>query len=365
MALQTLPNYIDYPSIPGTNNLGSLGYTQNGILMNAAGEYGAVILQVPPTFSGNITKIHFNCETAPTSGNLVLSVQTVNASGFPSGTDWSTNTNVTITAAASSGWQTGTLTSAAAIVPGDLIALKVQVDTGSSFSGYLSRAGIPLSNLEGGLVTGTYNDGTDRTTTYPHIFAELSDGTIIAFGTYVPQTDLLTNNVNTAGGGYGMKFTIPFKCRVVGMKAYINSVAFSTGDILFRLVDSDASTNLESVTIAAENLVQGNNQGGLFNAYFDTAVTLDKNDVVYVMTELGSGMTDTIQYYQHVVDGGTAATKWMDSFMSNATPCSVSGGTITAENRYHWYLTSLIIDQLDDGAGAGGGSGTVGFISVT
>lgn len=355
MALTNSNDYIKLPSYGQIHSLTpvTLGYIQNGYLLNAAGEYGGITLQVPPGRGGTITKIHLNCKTVPTAGDLKVSVQSVDSNGYPAG-DWSTDTNATVAAAAAAGWQVGTLTAGAVVAAGDVISIVAEVPAGSSFAGWLTRLSNSFSNYVGGFPFGVFNDGSDKkASSMLGICAELSDGSILAFNQFAPISHSApTANVSTTGDGWGMKFTIPFKCRAVGIGGSI--LALNNGDsVFFRLaVDGNSVNDLGNLTLTADQTAGATGYSHMVQGFFSAAVALDAGDVIYLIAEMAAGIIAT---YKHETDGGTGEAKFLDA-VTDGTPVTIAAGTITEESRNHFYQVYIIIDQVDDGTGGGGGT---------
>ena len=117
MALQTIKGGL---AIPQAHTV-SYPIISSVMALTAVSYKGAVIIQAPKT--GNISNIGFLASVYNTQADIDVRIETINASGDPSGTLWTANTNVAYSVT-SVGWkETAALTASAAVVAGDLIAV--------------------------------------------------------------------------------------------------------------------------------------------------------------------------------------------------------------------------------------------------
>lgn len=163
---------------------------------------------------------------------------------------------------------------------------------------------------------------------------------------------------NTAPGSstnpkkYGAKLTVPFKCRVIG----VSLRAGTDGDAKFQLLNS-GFTELASVTLDKDLISEMCQTPTSFvnpAALFTTPQTLAAGDVVYILAEPTSATVVRMQYF----DLGTSP----PSGILNAFPGGSAMETGSLNDSNVWtaettrrYVASLLIDQLDDGVGGGGG----------
>jgi hypothetical protein len=114
--------WVTYPPVANQQTLGASVQT---FIIDSVGEYVAIVFAAPR--SGNIRKIHFRTATVTTVGSgLEVRMETVDTStGYPTGTLWGANNNVTVAAITANTWHAATLTADAVVSVGDILAVKV------------------------------------------------------------------------------------------------------------------------------------------------------------------------------------------------------------------------------------------------
>jgi hypothetical protein len=182
-------------------------------------------------------------------------------------------------------------------------------------------------------------------------------GTWYNAGVGAPTFPIGANNnnfVNTSSNPerYGVKMTMPFKCRVIGMAGKHDN----NGDSKYVLLDASFA-ELGSISMDKEELTavgaDGYGAHGLFRRMFSTAITLNKDDVVYAL--IAPTTTTSIRI---VFSEFNTAVSGIESALPGGS--SVQHGSLNDSNSWaqqtgRAYWVTLIIDQIDDGASAGGG----------
>lgn len=204
-----------WPAAPYVSNPGTGSST---VLLDASGEYVAFIFQAPK--SGVIDRLRFQGGALTTNPSVAdCRLETVAATGDPSGTLAGTTSNGAVTInAANSIWE-ATLTTPLTVTQGDWLCFKVAWTSGAfnvirepnagnslywgGLYGAQSIGGVASRFSNGPMPFGIrYNDG---------LYAKL-DRSIVAAGT-------ITNNFisTTNPDERGIKFVPPFSCKATGM----------------------------------------------------------------------------------------------------------------------------------------------------
>lgn len=256
--------------------------------LGASDKYG-MVFQAPKT--GNIRKISFRTGTVGTAQDTDARIETVDpATGFPSGTLKTVNSNATIAAASitANAWVTSpAFTADAAVTVGDLIAA-VLVPTSTpnyqvnGFTVGTSGFRVPYPVYDSG--TG-YTKPTDH---IPGIGVEYDDGSYYFIPNTVPILTITahtTFNTGSTPDEIGMKFKMLAPCRVNGIWIW----ADTDGDFDVVIYDSDGTTVLSTTSFDKDNR-QGTGSGHHF-LLLDTPVEL-LADTYYRVTILPSSATN-------------------------------------------------------------------------
>jgi hypothetical protein len=267
--------------------------------LDAVNERSACIFTAPKT--GTIDRVGFRTSTATTTADRIVTLETLNASGQPSGTLWGTNTTATVSVTSTDDdtWFEVTLTAGASVTQGDRLALVVSAPGaspgnsvimhwsvtggGSAFPYVANNVGVGWAKTVGRWFCGAvrYSD-----TTWP---------TTIGLYPLATGTGSVDNSVFTTASTpdeRGNKITIPFACKVGG--AWAHHSAAQTGDFTWKLYDS-------GTTVLASKAIDGDysNASGHMWHMFGTEVTLNAGDVVR-LTKLPTSATNVansaIQY---------------------------------------------------------------------
>ena len=351
MALVNLPGVLFWPPMMGAAANPSYGT----MLLDAAGEKAGAVIEVPK--AGNIRKIHFRTGTVTTGETVDVRVETVDGSGDPSGTLWAANTNVSqlILATDDTVWFSPTLTADAVVVAGDKIGVVIALPTP-----------INVGNMNivriGDVETMTQLAYTDLFTASwlksaigkPCVALEYSDGTFSdTIGCY-PISTLSTRTFNSGStpDERGIKFQVPWKCRVKG--AWYHGASPTTGGTL-RLKLYDSGGTLLVQTPSVDHDLLRTLTAGRCPLNFTATQELSIN-TVYRLTLLPETATN-VTLNEFTVNAAAI----MDAFaggqnvhLTTRTDAGAFTDTVTERT-----MMGLIVDQLDDGAGGGGGIGAL------
>lgn len=259
------------------NSLGAVSQT-----LDASGERTIAVLRAPAT--GSITAVVIRSgATVTSSGDVTVRLESVDAStGDASGSLLAANTSGTVTVAATNTFYTATLTAAASVTKGDVIAVVVEWVSGN-FLIAGTTSGQTASNFPYGE---TNVSGSMVKNATPPILA-LSYG-----GTYYEQTGTLPSfatNLTAIGTGttpdeLGSIFVAPAAFQVGSLWAYCDA----DGDLDVVLYNA-ANGTVASVSFDKD--IRFSTSGGLMVAPLASPVTLTSGDTYRVVVKPTSATT--------------------------------------------------------------------------
>ncbi len=326
--------------------------SNTGFQMNASGVREAIILDVPE--SGNISKVGLRVGTAANPQDLKLSLQGVDSSGFPSGTNYKGSAPVVIGSIAANTFFEGTLaTPATAAVAGDKVAIVAEFNAtvGDVFITVWSGGGqqyvFPYTCKFDGttwakqtsvLATGSFSLGYDDGR-YPRC------GIIPLTGGISSQTYAQASTPNE----YGLAFTPSVPCRCVGLWHCYGRAA--SADALISLFSGSSSpTSLTSITELQAQV--RSTTAGYNELYFPSPQNLAAG-TEYVLAMRAT----TSNNITHRFSGVANAAMWEQLGWPPWTPklATRSGGA----GAFTLATTSMpfmgpILDRVDNGSGSGG-----------
>ena len=345
MTLVSLSTVLNWPGLCGNFNSGpALG---NWLNTSTTTQWGAYVFAAQQDMT--VSHVGFRVSTANGSPTVEVRIETVDTStGNPTGTLWGTNTNATSGTITANSNPLVALTASASITKGQLFCVKFVFASGTQIiiqslgqNSVFSNSSLPYHVLNTGSVvksqfanhTASIALGSSSTTFYQ------VPGTIpmsaVGGGTFN----------NTSSAKRGMRFTIPMNCRAVGAKLYL---AISSGDYNAILM-SDAGSELSSSSTAYAGNANAVNASGATYVYFDNAVTLTAGTTYRLVVEPSTTTNTSLSTftlpsssYQGAAPGAGAAmyTTFNGSWTDSTTEVPVM---------------DLLIDQVDNGSGSGGG----------
>lgn len=357
MTLVSLPSPIVWPGIGGYST-GNVPFLTNMSTLSSVGHYFAYVLVAKEDMV--ISHVGVKCSTSAGSPTLTASIETVDVStGLPAGSAGFGSTNGTSGTVTTGSYVQIALGGAATVSKGSVFAVKIALAsgtsqiihawTGSSF-GWQLRGNFPYLVTNTGTPTkaewrdqaATFSLGSSSTSFYQ--IPNFIPGTTSSQGTFN----------NTSSARRGLRFTPPMKCRAIGIR-WLS--AGSAGDYNIAIY-SDAGSELSSSSTAFDGDFTTASSAGTYNyAFFDNAVTLDAGTTYRAAVEPTSAtnvQVSTITLpsvdYRTATPAGTTA---------HYTTYVASSWTDTATDLIP--LMDVIIDQVDDGSGSGGG-GVIGVI---
>ena len=341
MALVSLPGLLYWPTLESGITAPAFG----NMLLDAANEKAGAVIEVPK--AGSIRKIHFRTGTVTTGDAVDVRVETVNASGDPSGTLWAANTNgsQTILFSDDSTWFTTTLTADATVAIGDRIGVVIALSAVPVGNLNISRVGVMNADLMGVPYTDLFTASWAKGANKPCIALEYSDSTFSHTPNTYPVTALTSRTYNSGSSPdeRGIKFQVPFKCRTRGLW-WRGDTPVTAGTLRGKLYDSGGTLLVQT---PSEDHDYFQIATTTYFSDFTAPQTLDIN-TVYRLTLLPETTTNLGLYEFSVNAAGI-----MDCFAGGqnvhlTTRTDAGSFTDTTTQRA---LMGLLIDQLDDGAG--------------
>lgn len=341
MTLQAIPGGMYIPRMP---NATSGAPTFTTLLIDASGEKAAFVFQVPKT--GSVVGVLWRTVTVTTGGNVDVRLETVDlTTGDPSGTLFGTNTNATETVADgddNTHFET-TLTAAASVTKGDLIALVIVAGSPgnmqiAAYQDDGNQIGFPYTDL----FTAAWVK-TDQGLVCGLVYSDISCAPI----TGAHPVDIITSNLYSSSSTpdvYALRFKLAFPARISGFWVWGDF----DGDFTAKLYDSDGVTVLESLAVDTNVRSSGTGRAGYY--LFDTSVNLSANTVYRLGIEPGASnitlydFSVAVDYVMGSFDGG------VEFYLSTAKdPTGTGSWTNTVTKRP---MIGLFLDAFDDGVGS-------------
>jgi hypothetical protein len=342
MALQSLNGPFQWP---GNYPLGSTTIAISATNAYTSGQYDAIICCAPKAMT--ISHVGFLPQAVSGSPTAEVRIETVDATtGLPTGTLWGTNTNGTTGTLTAGTFATQALTASASISAGDVFAVIVKYASGTSvtpgrIAGYAATDNLPYL---------VQNTGTP-TKAQPNWRARVVGSGATSFYFVPGMLPMKTggggtfNNTNSAKRA--MRFQVPFTCRCVGLAFYAST---AVGDFNVILMD-DAGADLGSTSKAYDGDKLDGSSGRAV-CFFATPAILSPNTWYRAVVEPSSATNTNVSTYQ-------LQTLDYRSGMPGGTNChyaTFASGSWTDTATDQVPLMDILIDQLDDGTGSGGGS---------
>jgi hypothetical protein len=323
-------------------NMFGTAAVQSSTALTSGGKVGFVF-QSPK--SGIIDRIVWYSGTATGSPTVDVRIETV-AGSSPSGTLWSGNTNVITGTLATNTEYESTLTAGASVSKGDLVGISWNYNSGTSIGIGLNSVGKSLASFLYSPQINTAGSWSVVAGRWSRCLLRFQDGTYVspsidsvAYGT-VAQTTFFTT------GEKGILFQLPNKSRLTGV--WFNADIRSNVTLkLYNDATIPGGTPLLSQLIPSSAFILSGSSPHDF--YFQNTQVLEPNTTYRLVAAFTSGVGTRFnlatfgssdrrnaivpsQYYTE-----SSGASWIDT----VTQAPVMG---------------LIIDQIDDGAGGGGGS---------
>jgi hypothetical protein len=348
--------------LPGGAINNALG--QGQIAFDSAADRLAWVGRAP--YADSLTTVYLTTRTVTTGCTINVRIETV-TNGRPSGTLWATDTSASVVIADTDDntVKTATLTAAASLSAGSEFAIVISVASGTPNMNFANvpggapgawQAHYPLALQDTGagawaLPSGGGNGfcwlaqfSTRGIVQMTNLHAAAGTGTITAY------------NSGTSPDERALRFQVPFKCRVIGIRACLFNIA-AGADMTFSLWDATGDADGEALGQATldGDFALSTTQDGYVDLFF-SPVTLNIGTTYYAGVR-----ADTANNIGLGELSNALVTNALSGFFGvNAQSC-LATRTWTAGAAGAWSDTTttlpliyLIVDQLDDGAGGGG-----------
>lgn len=337
-----------YPEVPPAASLSGMG-TQ-GYLLDALDERVACVFQAPKT--GNIRRFYFRTGTITTGGTVDCRLETVDATtGEPSGTLVTANSNVACVIADANDniWKdSGAFTADAAVTKNDDVAAVIVVPTG--FNGNI----LALETTSGPAALSQYvlhytSSAWAKQTRGVLLAVEYDDGVVYPIAGVHPwiASNVAALNTGTTPDEAGNKMVVAAPCRAIGVWGVIDL----DGLCDVKLYDGDSSV-LQTIAIGSDVDIRRSTGPLYFEKLFTTAQSITAGQTLRLVYLPGSATTVTCSEMIYP----SAAIMTAVTGRSNHFKCSrTDAGSWVDTATDRMVAIGLIIDQIDDGASAGGG----------
>jgi len=358
MTLQSLGGIIEIPQVWESYTANCDSYVTT---LDADGEKAGAVFRAPK--SGDIVAIGFRVSTVTAWDDLKAGIETVDTTtGFPTGTAKGGCVPGTTADSDADEWKWVTLSTAATVTMGDVIAAVIEFD--SFVDGDLT-----IANCVNGITFATgqhfpygvaYVGGAWAVTArpVPNIGIKYSgeDACPIIGVDLVNLDDAkeIFNNTDTPDK-IGNRISLSAPCRVKGIWGGLEVDA----NLNIVLYDSDGYSPLGTISLDSD--IRYNTSNGAFWETFSSPITLAKDTVYYIIVEPQEASDIRLGY----IGVGVAADLSAWPLGTNCYKTEIAGA-VGAGNNFVSHSTEsptercalgLLVDQIDDGAGGSGGGG--------
>jgi hypothetical protein len=294
-----------------------------------------------------ISHVGFKAGAVTGSGTATVAIRSVDGNGVDSA-DWAANTNLSGQTVSANSWNLFQLTSAASVSAGQIFGVKIGYGgTGTNFilqriaNFRATNSNLPYEAPSGtkGRIVGAKAIAVGSSSTSFYQLADCYPATAITNATF---------NTGTSTTEEGLRFQVPFKCRCVGIRTWMNTGALADFAAVLR---NDAGTELSSSSTSFDGDYSAANAAGVMSFYFDNPVTLSPGTWYRATIQATSATNVTISEvtmqstsYFGALPGGAnqqltryTSSAWVDSGLEAIIP-----------------MLDILIDQVDDGTGSGG-----------
>lgn len=364
MALVSLKGGAWWPEpawAPQVINRGGARPTISSRQLDASGEKQAWMFQAPVT--GDLAEIDYYINTVGSSGDLDVRIETVSATdGNPTGTLVATNSNLSATIS-TTGAKTAVLTAVAPLTRGTYYAIVFSRTSGNY--NLTVQDHIDTSSYRANVLSyGRYHNGTswssqtaaDSRNYVPCCALKWGDGNYYWIPGALPVQSVTDVNFNNASAERerGIRLIPRVPMRVSGWFANISMHAVDVNVILATSAGTAVGTYTGDKDYGS-NYTTGTNYNGTRQGFFAETPTLVAGDTYY-LTAKPTSATSTRVSDGLLMDTGEV-NQW--NMIAGGTDIALvtrdSGGTYTVDTTKRPVNFGLIIDQLGDDTGGGGG----------
>lgn len=313
------------------------------LILDAAGEKAAAIVQVPKT--GSIAEIGFRVGAVTTSADLKVGLYTVDASGNPTTTAYGGMVaGVQATPTASTAY-TVALGTAATATAGDIVAVVIEFNSAAGNLRINDFRGTS-SNSQQFPYTALFTTSWSKSTATPITWLKYSDGSYSFMPGVLPaatSAELSFASNNATQDEVALRFRLPVPSRLAGFGGVIAQLAN------FDAVLYEDTTALLTYSLAASQVASSLRYPRVHK--FPTPYVLAANTTYRLALKPTTTTNITVAHYDvaaaavfNQVEGGP------DFHWSQRVDAGAWTDTVT-RRPFIW----LLLDQFDDGVGGGGG----------
>lgn len=316
--------------------------------MDDDGELCGAVIEIPRT--GNISKIGFRTgNIMTTSDALKVSLQTVDdTTGRPTGTLIHADAYGVQASVVNNTTYWVSTQNPIAVTRGDIVAPVAEFNSYVAGNLQIIRGITNLSSADFPYIFEYLGGAWESSYRMPNFGLEYDDGLIEPIVNVLPAVSVsyILWNANDNPDRRGLRFSLPYNCRLSGVFAIIDL----RDDTDFEIYDNDGTTLLETISMDA-NIRQGATTRFLAKNLI-TPVELTKDTLYRIILHPTTGTDIRIDSINVSDDGANKAMNAIDGGVNfHGTYCN---GVPTAEGDWTQeltkrYLIGLMIDQLDDG----------------
>jgi hypothetical protein len=354
MTLVSLPSPIQWPGIVGATGGGAFLTTVT--TLTSAGHYVAYVFVAREDMV--VSHVGARVGTVAGSPTLTATVETVDSTtGLPNGAGFGSSSGTTGTVSSST-YVLQALGASATIPKGSAFAVKFALASGTSV--VVSGIGNLAVQVGSSLPYAVLNTGTptkgDLSATAPMFALGSSSTTFYQVPGTLPLSAVSNGafNNSTAGSKRGLLFTPPMNCRAIGLRWLAESAVGNYNGVLY----NNAGSELSSSSTAFGGNVTAASGNRASTIYFDNAVTLTAGTPYRIAIEPTSTTNTNVSTYTLPSANYRSATP--AGTTAQYTTFTTAGGWVDSATDTIPVM-DVILDQIDDGAGSGGG-GVIGVI---
>jgi hypothetical protein len=246
--------------------------SSSGSILDAAGEYHGVVFQALEDMTINHISWRPNSVTGSPTANITI--ETVNAAGYSTGTLWAANTCV-VTGTLTNAWTMSNLNATATITRGQFFAVKFNYLSGTSFN--VQNDASMDASLTGAPYSINQTTGAEVKSRMGREHLALGSSNTSFY--YLPQCTVLTShtqntwNSTTTTTAQGMRFQLPFRAEFLGVRLFLNA---QVGDYNLVCYD-DAGNELSNSSTPIDGNYNYEGSGAMMNVFFDNSIILEPN----------------------------------------------------------------------------------------
>ncbi len=348
MTLVSLRMPISFPDV-SLDPYGVPAMAAAASLSNAA-HYASYVFSAKEDMT--ISHVGFMPGAVGSSPTIEVRIETVDASGLPSGTLFGTNTNAISATVLASTWTITALTASATITKGQVFCVKLKLNSGASC--VIQHLNNAVQRMTRSFPYQVHNTGSPAKAALVTTACLALGSSATSFYALPGAMPIISYSAgafnNTSSAKRGLRFVPNFNCRAIGVRFFKTN---SSGDCNVLLM-SDAGTELSSSSTAYDGDHAPISTRDMVEVYFDNTVTLTAGTAYRAVVEPSSATNTNISivtlpsadYFSATAAGATTVAQYTSFATATWTDSTTELPFI-----------EVLLDQIDNGAGSGGGGG--------